>query len=97
MVPKKGDLSDPNKWQEINLMNVCSKIFSCILNNRLYKLLEKHGIKTQFGATPVVDCADGSFTLNTLPRQRKQHNLELYVIFADLVKAFNTVNHDLPI
>ena len=40
MVPKKGDLSDPNKWQGINLMDVCSKIFSCILNNRLYKLPE---------------------------------------------------------
>ena len=32
LVPKKGDLSDPNKWQCINLMDVCSKIFSCILN-----------------------------------------------------------------
>ena len=31
MVLKKGDLSDPNKWRGINLMDVCSKIFSCIL------------------------------------------------------------------
>ena len=27
LVPKKGDLSDPNKWQGINLMDVCSKCF----------------------------------------------------------------------
>jgi hypothetical protein len=35
LVPKKGELSDPNKWRGINLMDVCSKIFSCILNERL--------------------------------------------------------------
>ena len=27
MVPQKGDLSNPNKWRGINLMDVCSKIF----------------------------------------------------------------------
>ena len=66
MIPKKGDLSDPNKWRGIHLMDVCSNIFSCILNERLYRLLDKHGIKTQFGATPNVGCQDGSFTLKTL-------------------------------
>ena len=54
LVPKKGDLSDPNKWRGINLMDVCSKIFSCILNERLYRLLGEHGVKIQFGATPEV-------------------------------------------
>jgi len=66
LVPKKGDLSDPNKWREINLMDVVSKVFSCILNDRLYNLLNKHGVKTQFGATPNVGCQDGSFTLKSL-------------------------------
>ena len=47
LVPKKGNLSNPNKWRGINLMDLCSKNFSCILNNRLYCLLEKHGTKTQ--------------------------------------------------
>ena len=27
MVPKKGDLSNPNKWRGINLMDECSKMF----------------------------------------------------------------------
>lgn len=95
MIPMKGDLRDPNKWQEINLTDVCSKVFSCILNNRLYnKLLKNHDIKTQFGAIPGVGCADGSFALKTLLHQCEQHNLESYVIFVDLVKASDTVNHD---
>ena len=66
MVPKKGDLSDPNKCRGINLMDVCSKIFSCVMNKRLYVLLDRHGIKTQFWATPDVGCQDGSFTIKSL-------------------------------
>ncbi len=27
-VPKKGNLSDPNKWRGIMLMDMCSKVFS---------------------------------------------------------------------
>ena len=97
MVPKKGDLSDPNKWRVINLMDMFSKILSIVLNDRLYTLLEKHGNKTQYRATPGVGCADGSFVLKTLLHQRKQHNLESFVIFVDLVKIYDTVNHDLLI
>ena len=97
MVPKSGDLSDPNKWRGINLMDVCSKIFSIILNDRLYTLLGKHGTKCQFGATPNKGCRDGSFTLKTLLTQRKEHDQESFVLFVDLVKAYDTVNHELLI
>ena len=42
-------------------------------------------------------CQDGNFTLKTLVHLRRQHNQETYVVFADLVKAFDTSNHDLII
>jgi len=74
---------------------VVSKALSNVLVDRLYVLLAKHGIKSQFGATPGVGCQDGLFTLKTLLHQRQQHNLESYVIFADLVKAYDTTIHDL--
>ena len=85
LVPKKGDLSDPNKWRGINLMDVVSKLFSCILNNRLYRLLDRHGVKTQFGATPNVGCTDESFTLKSLLHLRHQHNLPSFVVFVAIV------------
>ena len=97
LVPKKGDLSYPNKWRGINLMDVCSKIFSCILNDRLYQLLERHGVKSQFDATPNVGCQDGSFTLKFRIHLRRQHNLPTFVAFVDLVKALDTANHTLLI
>ena len=73
------------------------EIFSCILNERLYLLLDKHGIRTQFGATPNVGCQDGSFTLKSLLHLRHQHNLPTFVAFVDLVKAYDTTNHQLLI
>ena len=30
-VPKRGDLSDPNKWCGIMLMDMCSKVFSSVM------------------------------------------------------------------
>jgi hypothetical protein len=41
-VPKSGNLSDPNKWHGVMLMDVCSKIFSSIMNGRACCLLELH-------------------------------------------------------
>ncbi len=40
-VPKSGDLSDPNKWRGVMLMDVCSKIFSSVMNGRAFCLLKK--------------------------------------------------------
>ncbi|KAL7527109.1 hypothetical protein ACHAWF_002044 [Thalassiosira exigua] len=96
-VPKQGDLSNPNKWRGVMLMDVCSKIFSVVMNDRAFTLLQKHGTKFQFGGTPHVGCRDGLFTLKTLLNMRKNHNLEPYVTFMDLVKAYDTANHDLLI
>jgi hypothetical protein len=42
-VPKKGDLSDPNKWHGIMLMDMCSKVFSSNMTARAFQLLDKHG------------------------------------------------------
>ena len=92
-VPKTTHASNPNQFRIVNLMDVGSKIFSRILTARLYNLLEQHGTKYQFGATPNSGCQDGNFTLKTFLHLRRQHNLETYVVFADLVKAFDTSNH----
>ena len=42
-VPKKGDLIDPNKWQGIMLMDMCSKIFALVMIACAFKLLDQHG------------------------------------------------------
>ncbi len=94
-VPKKGNLSNPNKWCGVMLMDVCSKIFSSVMNGRAFHLLENHGTEFQFGSTPGLGCQDCLFTLKTLINAHKNHHLPLFVAFVDLVKAYDTVNHDL--
>ena len=76
-------------------MDVCSKIFSSVMNGRAFKLLNAHGTRFQFGGMPTLGCRDGLFVLKTLLTMRKNHNLSSHVAFVDLVKAYDTANHDL--
>ena len=78
-------------------MNLGSKIFSSILCTRLFHIIKEHGVKNQFGSTPVVGCQDSSFTIKTMLHLRHNNNLPTWVIFADLVKAFNTSNQTILI
>ena len=48
------------------LMDVCSKIFSSVMNGQAFRLLELNGAKFQFGGTPGNGCQDSLFTLKTL-------------------------------
>jgi hypothetical protein len=54
-----------------------------------------HGTCFQLGGTPELGCRDGLFTLKALLNARRNHDLGSYVGFVDLVKAYNTANHEL--
>jgi hypothetical protein len=77
------------------LMDVCSKIFSSVMNGRAFKLLEQNGTRFQFGGTPELGCRDGLFVLKTLLTMQKNQNLSSYVALVNLVKAYDTANHNL--
>ena len=94
-VPKKGNLSDPNKWRGVMLMDVASKVFSSVMNDQAFQLLELHGTQLQFGGSPEIGCRNGLFTLKALLNTRRNHNLPSFVGFVDLVKAYDTANHEL--
>jgi hypothetical protein len=78
-------------------MDVMSKIFSCIMNVRAFKILYKHGTKFQFGGTSNLGCANGLFTLKTALSLGMFHNLPTFAGFADLVEIYNTADHKLLI
>jgi hypothetical protein len=79
------------------LIEVCSKIFSSVMNGRAFHLLELHGTKFQVGGIPTLGCRDGLLTLKTLLNAHKNHNLPSFVAFVDLVKTYDTANNDLLI
>ena len=61
ILPKKGDLSNPNNWRGINLLDVTSKIVSIMINTRLQNVLKNNFYANQFGATPNAGCQDAIF------------------------------------
>ena len=93
--PKSGDLSEPNKWRGVNLLDIGSKIYISLLCKRLFSIIKKHGVKYQFGSSPGVGYQYGTFTIKTLLQTRHNHYLSTYVTFVDLVKSFDTVDHTL--
>jgi hypothetical protein len=68
-------------------MDTVSKILCRMMNGRLFKILDETGTKFQFGGMPGVGCREAIFTLASLLHTRRNHNLDTYVLFVDLVKA----------
>ena len=48
-----------------------------------------------FGSTPETGCPDGSFSIKTLLQMRKEIDKSTWVVFVDLIKAFDSINHEL--
>ena len=67
-VSKSGDLSDPNKWRGVNLMDIGSKVFSSLICKILFKIIKKHGVKYQFGYSPGVECQYGIHPMTEIGR-----------------------------
>ena len=92
---KKGPKSDPSNWRGICLKEPAAKLLSSILNQRLLKVFEIFGPEAQYGCQPNKGCTDGLYVLRSLLQTRRQHNQESWVLFIDIVKAFDSVNHSL--
>lgn len=97
MLPKKGDLTSPDNYRCISLINSITKMFTNIMNERLYLWAEANSVLPEFqaGFRRSRSCADHIFALNTCiqsfyakPRQK------LYVCFVDFRKAFDMVDHE---
>ena len=95
ILPKSGDLSNPNKWRGIALGDICAKTISSILAHRLTKHLAKFGIDEQCGSLFGKGCADATFTLKSALQTLREHQQEAHVLFVDLVKAYDSVNREL--
>ena len=91
MLPKGGDLLDPGRWRSITLLDAAGKVMSTILTNRLNLILKDEGLEQQNGFSPGRGTIDGSFCVRTMLAKRKEHNVETWAYFLDLVKAFDTV------
>ena len=82
------------KLRGIMLLGAFSKPVSMIIANRLDRVLKEEGLEAQNGFTGGRGCSDGSFSLRQALKRRREHGLESWVLFVDLVKAFDSVPRD---
>ena len=88
----KGDPQDPNNHRGICLKETSYKVMSIIIAQRLLQRLNEIGATTQFGH---IGCQEAQHIIKRALLLRRQHGLETFALFVDLVKAFDTIQHTL--
>ena len=87
-------------YRGITVNNSIGKIFTTILNARLYKVVEKYNIlgQIQFGGRKNKRPEDALFILRTIiekgAKTFKNTDDNLSLLFIDLTKAYDSVPHD---
>ena len=84
----------PTPGQESeSCINKIRKIYENLLNISVYPMviLFQEGMESQTGFRYYRGTIDGAFTVINALRKRQEHNLESYVAFIDLIKAFDSV------
>ena len=95
---KKGDDKNPDNYRGISLLSVVSKVFTAILNKRLYTWAEHEQkiSKEQAGFRKGYSTVDHIFTLTSMITKKlnSKRGGKVYVAFVDYKKAFDTVNRE---
>lgn len=93
----KSVSTQPLTFRGISLQSCLYKIYSGILNNRLYKYLEQnHSLSNnQNGFREKRSCLDHVYACTELIRNRVKENGKVYALFVDFKSAFDYVDHDL--
>ena len=95
VLPKKGDLSKPGNYRGIMLLEVAYKIIAINLHARLQPIEEGLDHESQCGFRPGRSCTDSIFSIKIALKKRREHGQESWVLFLDLVKAFDRVPREL--
>ena len=95
ILAKKGDLKLPGNYRGIMMLEAAYKVVAIITHSRLSPTLEALDHEPQCGFRSGRSCSDAIFTIKMALKKRKEHGLESWVLFVDLVKAFDRVPREL--
>ena len=93
-IPKKGDLHFCDNCPGINLLDVVGKLLARILQDRLKTIVDNVLPDSQCGFRTGRGCIDMIFVARQLLEKTIEHNSELYVLFVNLRKAYDSIPRD---
>ena len=92
-IPKRGkDACDPGGLRPLMLLETITKLISTIVDFRLLELLGAVGMEIQNGFLPNRGTRDSNYMVRLLLHRRREHGLDTYGMFADIVKAYDSVD-----
>ena len=96
-VHNKGDYKNVQNYRGITLVNCLSKLFTTILSNRITQVCCRHTTisDAQFGFRKGKSRVDVIFVLMSVIQKYIFEEKRLYVVFVDIVKCYNTINHNM--
>ena len=96
---KKGKRENPSNYRPISILTCFSKILEQIMHKSLISFFGKHGIiqHTKYGFQRNVSTNHALVDVVTQSFKNINNNMYTGLIFHDLTKAFDTVNHEIPL
>eukprot|EP00957_Ditylum_brightwellii_P133676 10191666-Ditylum_brightwellii.AAC.1 len=64
-VPKKGNLSNPNKWRPVCLLETTYRVFASIIAHRITPVIQDHRLEPQCGSLNSKGYQDANFLLKS--------------------------------
>eukprot|EP00957_Ditylum_brightwellii_P017779 1338951-Ditylum_brightwellii.AAC.1 len=64
-VPKKGNFSNPNKWQPVCLLETTYEVLASILAQQINLIIQDHGLEAQCSSLNSKGCPDANFLLES--------------------------------
>lgn len=93
---RKGERSVCDNHRGISLLSIAGKILARVIFNRMTTHITSSILpESQCGFRSGRGTADMIFTARQLQEKCREQHKDLYMIFVDLTKAFDTVNRDL--
>jgi hypothetical protein len=74
------------------LKELTSKVISSIFSTRLLAVLSGNNVEEQF---ITIGCQQTMHSLRSALSIRRAHDIDIYVLFVDIVNAYGTLNQDL--
>ncbi|XP_038077400.1 uncharacterized protein LOC119745248 [Patiria miniata] len=91
----KGSKSDCGNFRGISLLSIAGKVLARIILNRLVTAISEENLpEAQCGFRPGRSTIDMIFAVHQVQEKCKEQNMDLYAVFIDLTKAFDTVNRE---